>query len=126
VQPASGGGVVDFAAAPSSGGPVLQQVQLLRPGRYRLEGRSSGVEQPARSLPYWILMCRDGRELGRVALSSSMPDTGGNASGEETFSGEFTVPTNCPVQTLTLIVRPSDQITGVTGQIHRAQLAPVR
>lgn len=114
-----GGGNADFSAPPSTGGILLRQAQLLPPGRYRLQGRSSGVEQPENSLPYWMVTCIDGRELGRVNLPSTGP-----ASGE--FSGDFVVPGNCPVQTLLLMARSSDAIGGVTGRIEEVQLASAR
>lgn len=122
IQPRGQGGLVDFSVAPGTGGPVLQQIQMLPRGEYRLEGRSSGVEQPQQSLPYWVLTCQDGRELGRVSLRNAGAHS---TPAGEPFTGRFSVPANCPVQTLALIARPSDKVTGVTGQILRAQLMPV-
>lgn len=119
IQPGGNGGLLDFAASPSTGGTVLRQMQLLPSGTYRLEGHGSGIEQPERSLPYWILTCRDGRELGRVTMPNS-------AQGNGNFSGRFTVPSDCPVQTLSLVIRPTAEITGVSGQIDRVRLVPVR
>jgi hypothetical protein len=112
-------GVFYFSAAPGSGGTVLTQWQLLPPGEYRFEGRSSGIEQPERSRPYWALTCQGGQELGRVPLPSS---------GDKwaTFSGRFTVPSGCSVQILSLVVRPSDAIGGVAGQLNQARLLPAR
>lgn len=115
IQHGDQGGVFDFAVPPDLGGPLLRQVQMLLPGKYRLEGRSTGIEQPDSALPYWQLTCMDGRELGRVTVPAS-------ARANGLFAGEFVVPTNCPTQQLTLIARPSDQLSGVTGQIKRAQL----
>lgn len=117
ILPNETGGVVDFAAPSSVGGVVLKQMQMLPAGTYRLEGRSSGIEQPQRSLPYWSLTCTNGRELGRIIVPRS-----GQASS--VFTGLFRVPGNCPVQTLALIVRPSDEVGGVTGKIERALLEP--
>ncbi|WP_419807688.1 hypothetical protein [Sphingomonas sp.] len=112
------GGVVEFSAPASVGGPVLQQVQLLPGGTYRLSGHSDGIAQDERALPYWALTCRsDGRELGRVALANSSQAGG-------MFAGRLTVPANCPVQTLTLFAPASDAIGGTSGQIDRAVLAP--
>lgn len=106
----------DFSAPPSVGGPMLQQVQLLPAGRYQLDGKSAGIEQPERSQPYWVLTCRsDGRELGRVALPNSSTHGG-------RFTGSVTVPPDCLAQTLTLIARTSDEINGLAGQIEHAEL----
>lgn len=112
-------GAADFGVPPSTGGVLLKQMQLLPPGIYRLEGRSRGIEQAPRALPYWTLSCQDGREAGRVVVPNSTVAQG-------VFEGRVTVPRDCPVQTLALVARPSDQITGLSGQIDRARLAPAR
>lgn len=109
------GGVFDFAAPTSVGGPLLQQLEVLPPGTYRLEGQSSGINQSEQSLPYWVLTCRDGRELGRVVVPNS--DRFGGV-----FRGQINVPASCPAQTLALVARPSDDISGTTGQISRIHL----
>jgi len=113
------GGRLDFSAAPGASSVVLQQMQMLPAGAYRLEGHGSGIEQPEQSRPYWVLTCRNGRELGRIPI----PNLSQNAG---VFAGRFDVPVQgCPVQTLSLMVRPSDEVSGVAGQIDRIQLAPV-
>ncbi len=109
-------GLMDFSAPPGASGILLQQTQLLLPGTYRLQGRSAGIDQPDRTLPYWSLTCQDGRELGRVTV----PRTG---SGNGAFAGEFTVPAGCVQQELTLTARASDKISGVSGQILEARLS---
>lgn len=118
IQQGGDGGLVHFSAASGAGGTVLRQMQLLPPGDYRLEGRSNGVDQPEHSRPYWALTCRGGQELGRVPLPNS---------GDEwdSFTGRFTVPSDCPIQTLALVVRASDALSGVQGQIGTAQLVPL-
>lgn len=113
------GGILDFAVPPTIGGTLVSQTQLLPPGTYRLEGRSTGIDQPDRSRPYWMLRCRNGRELGRVPVPNSNQDNG-------RFVGEFTVPADCPEQTLVLVARATDAIAGVLGQIDRAALVPVQ
>ncbi|MBX3594744.1 hypothetical protein [Sphingomonas sp.] len=109
------GGVFEYSAPTGVGGPVLQQILLLPPGKYRLEGRSAGIDQPDDALPYFQLKCREGAELGRIAVSRSA-----TMSGD--FSGSVTVPARCPVQSLTLQIRPSDAIAGASGQILRVAL----
>lgn len=113
------GGYLEFSAPPSASAVVATQTQLLPPGRYRLVGTSLGIDQPARSQPYWALNCRGGAELGRVSVPNSVRE-------ERRFSGEFTVPSNCPVQTLSLVVRASDKASGVFGQITQAQIIPAQ
>jgi len=118
IQRGEDGGVVHFSAGSGAGGTVLRQMQLLPPGLYRIEGRSRGIDQPEYSRPYWALTCHDGQELGRVPLPSS-GDT------PASFTGRFRVPSECPVQTLSLVVRASDAIAGIQGQIDTVQLVPV-
>lgn len=118
IQRTKDGGAFEFSAPAAIGGPVLQQVQLLSAGTYRLAGHSDGIEQDVRALPYWTLTCRgDGRELGRVAIPNS-------AQAGGAFAGMLTVPANCPVQMLALYVQASDEIGGSSGQINRLELTP--
>lgn len=113
-------GVLEFSAPPSVGGPVVRQMQLLPPGEYSLSGLSGGIDQVASSLPYWTLTCQsDGRDLGRVDVPRS-------AQAGGAFRGTFRVPSDCAVQSLTLIARPSETMAGVTGQLRRVQMVPVR
>ena len=86
------------------------------------DGRSLSyrdIEQIDSALPYWLLSCSSGTELGRVTVTSS-----NRASGR--FSGVLNVPARCPVQYLTLVVRPSEQVEGVVGQINTVILRPAR
>lgn len=119
IQRGERGGVFDFSAPASIGGPVLQQVQMLPPGSYQIEGHSAGIDQPEGSRPYWALVCRSGSELGRTSLPNS-------AQADGRFAGTFTVPASCPVQVLMLILRPSDAMAGLSGQIDLVQLTPAR
>lgn len=119
IQRGDTGGIFDFSAPASVGGPMLRQMQLLPPGDYVLQGHSLGIDQPDGARPYWTLTCQDGRELGRVELPNSA-QAGGN------FAGRLRVPAGCPVQYLSLIARSSDAVAGVSGQIDRVQLAPAR
>lgn len=118
IQRGDKGGVFDFAAPASLGGVLLQQVQLLSPGSYRIEGHSLNIDQPDSSRPYWVLSCQNGRELGRVVMPNS-------AQANGTFAGRFTVPAGCPIQTLALVARPSDAVSGVSGQIDQLRLYPL-
>lgn len=119
IQNEPNGGVFDFAVPATIGGVLLQQAQVLPPGRYRLSGRSAEIEQEASSRPYWTLVCSGGQEAGRLDLPNS--STGGGI-----FSGDFVVGPNCPVQYLRLIARPSSSTGGVTGRIERVALMPVK
>ncbi|TKD51877.1 hypothetical protein [Sphingomonas baiyangensis] len=117
IQPTEDGGIVDFAVPATVSGIVLQQAQLLPPGRYALAGASAGIDQLSDARPYWQLVCTDGRELGRVELPNSSANDG-------RFAGGFTVDAACPAQMLRLVARASTAVGGVTGQITRAALTP--
>lgn len=119
IQRSEGGGLVDFAAPASVGGPLLQQLQLMPPGEYSLVGHSIGIDQPEEGRPYWTLVCVNGRELGRVVVPNSSESNGN-------FAGRFSVPADCPSQTLILVARPSDAVGGLSGQIDRVRLNPAR
>lgn len=118
IQRGDRGGAFEFSAPASVGGRLLQQLQLLPPGGYRLDGRGTGVEGSSGAQVYWVLTCEDLREIGRVVLSDPM-----RADGR--FAGRFDVPPDCPTQTLTLVAQPSNAVSGLSGRIDRARLVPV-
>jgi hypothetical protein len=100
-------GVLDVQASPTVGGVAAKQLQLLPPGRYRLSTRVRNVAQPAESRPYWSVVCASGRALSRVPV--------GNAEeAARTFAGEFTVPSDCAAQWLSLTIVPSDVPEGAS------------
>lgn len=111
-------GTFYFAAPPSVGGVLLQQVQFLPAGDYVLSGQVSGVDQVDDARPYWSLRCQDGRELGQIGVPNS-------AASAKDFSGKFHVPADCRFQTLALVARPSDAPGGLSGQINHVELTPV-
>lgn len=109
-------GVFEYAAPPGFGSTALTQAQMLSAGQYRLSGHASIPSLPKRFRPYWSLKCDDGRELERVMLP---------AGGEHrSFTGRLTVPANCPIQTLALVIRSTDRFEGVEGRIHDVHLVP--
>lgn len=109
------GGVVDFSVPTGHGGVLLRQMQMLPVGTYRLSGTAAGIDQPNASMPYWTLTCRDGRELGRVAINRLRQNA-------NSFAGRFDIPSGCPVQTLAFVARPTDGIAGVSGRINSVEL----
>lgn len=114
VQASAGGGRFDFTASTSTNGPMLKQVELLPPGDYVLEGTMTGIEGADDALPYWSLICRDGKELGRATI----PATG-------RFNATMHVGSDCPLQVLTLMARASDQSSSIAGQVTQVRLRPV-
>lgn len=111
------GGFLDFAVPAGTRATVVRQVQMLPLGNYQLQGRSRGIDQPDRSRPFWTVSCRGGSELARV----DVPNSG---EGAADFSYKFSVPLGCPVQTLLFVVRASDKISGVAGQIEYLEVVP--
>lgn len=104
------GGLVDIFVPAGVGGVVIEQMQMLPPGRYILRGISHGIDQPLQSAPYWSLTCRGGVEFGRIVVPNS-------AGRDGAFGGEFKVPSDCPVQNLALVARSSTKTSGLSGQI---------
>ena len=119
IQRGKTGGVFYFSAPASVGGTLIQQGQMLPAGTYRIAGNSVGIDQNDNARPFWTLRCQDGRELGRIDLPNS-------SQAQGSFEGKFAVPTGCPVQTLVLIARPSDAVGGLSGELTRVQVLPVR
>ena len=116
IQNSTHGGILDFSVPAGASGDLIKQLQLLPTGSYRLKGHSLNIDQTTGSLPYWVLRCsEDGRELGRVDVPNS-------AINEGIFTGQFTVPSNCPAQYLALVARTSDKLGGVSGQIDIVSL----
>ncbi|MES2290043.1 MAG: hypothetical protein V4530_09925 [Pseudomonadota bacterium] len=119
IQDAGQYGLFDFSAPAMVGGTLLQQLQLLPPGKYELVGHSIGIDQMANVRPYWRLACQDGRELGRIAIPNSS-DSGGN------FVGTLSVPEGCPIQILSMVAQPTEGLSGLSGQIDFVELYPVK
>ena len=117
IQSGNQDGIFDFSAPATVGGPLLQQLQLLPTGEYVIEGRTIDLEQVATARPYWVLICANGRELGRVEVPNSSVNGG-------VFRGRYTVREGCPAQYLRLVARPSNAIGGLSGQIDEVQLRP--
>lgn len=118
IQRGATNGVASLYAAPSVGGPLLSQAQVLPAGRYVFRGHSSGITLAREELPYWVLTCiSPARELGRIDVPNSAGDQG-------RFEGIFVVPPDCRAQSLTLVARPVSGTAGLNGQIDQAELAP--
>jgi hypothetical protein len=117
IQRARNGGVLDFAAPSMAGGPIIQQEQVLPLGHYTIRGHSVGIDHNAGGDAYWSLRCKGGAEIGVVNVPDSRQSHGN-------FFGRFEVPAGCPIQILSMVVRPSEDIAGISGQIDFVQLEP--
>jgi catechol 2,3-dioxygenase-like lactoylglutathione lyase family enzyme len=118
IQGGTDGGALDYFTPSTGGGVLLEQVQMLPPGSYRLTGRSAAIEATPDEAPYWTLTCVGGTELGRVNVPNSQINGGA-------FGGTFRVRGGCPVQVLALVVPSSDRVAGSSGQFNQLQLVPV-
>ncbi len=119
IQRGDQGNMLDFAVPPGIGGVLVRQMEMLPSGDYRIEGHSRAIDQSEASLPYWILTCSNGREVGRVSVLRS-------AQANGLFAGHFSVPADCPTQTLALVAKASDDVGGVAGQIDWIRVVPNR
>ena len=94
---------VAYASALFAGPPIHQSL-LLTPGRYRFDARARLNLESWRGLQ-WALYCRDeaGRETGQLFATDRLI----GLSDWKKLHNEFSVPANCPVQTLRLELAPS-------------------
>lgn len=115
---ASEGGAVELSIPATNGGELLSQLQYLPPGTYNLGGQSADIVQASAARLYWQLRCERGRELGRVNVLAPQQRAG-------RFAGRFSVPADCPIQRLSLIVRSNDATEVLTGRITEVRLVPV-
>lgn len=100
--------VLSYRAEPGRGGQVASQLLLLAPGKYRLTTTAASTAGDAP--PYWTLTCgeRGGAALARLDVLAQ--DRGTNGV-------DFTVPSDCAGQWLTLTVQPGGAAGGQTGAI---------
>lgn len=105
------GGALSFEVSPSIGGTIIQQMQHLPPGRYRLSGHSRIMQHDAADHLRWEIVCGDGRPLGRASLRSLEREP-------VVFATSFIVPpVNCGFQLLRLSALPTDNIEGISGEM---------
>ena len=91
--------ILEVSKVPSSSGTVANQALRLAPGSYRLAGSFDAPQGTDRSAYRWEIACTDGQPFAMVDLSEGQ--------GTQSYSKSFTVPANCPQQTLTLTARQS-------------------
>ncbi|MBN8816716.1 MAG: hypothetical protein J0J06_14870 [Sphingomonas sp.] len=113
--PGGRNGVLDYHLYPAVGGTTAKQFTFAPAGKIRLQSVVAESSQEVGEGPYWELKCADGRAIG--VLEIGKPRVAG-----QPYATELTVPGNCPVQLLSLIVRSSDDVQGATGQIDSVGL----
>jgi hypothetical protein len=112
------GRTLEYQLSPTISGAVVRQTTLLPAGKYRLQSVLMAASQDLSAGPYWDIKCADGRSIGTLEM-------GGPIEQPRGFSAEFTVPSRCAAQIFTLIVRPSDDIQGATGQLSSVSLSRI-
>ena len=108
---------LSYRAEPGRGGQVAAQLLLLAPGTYRLETAAASPGMRG-ATPYWSLTCgeRGSGSLARLDL----PVHGGARAGVE-----FTVPSGCAGQWLTLTLVPGEAPAGRPGAVRWISVRPV-
>lgn len=110
----AGRGGLEVEAEPGTAGIVVDQMQMLPAGRYRLEVDAGAVSDGGELV--WSLACRNGPELARIALP------GGPA--RRYAAPAFAVPDTCRVQQLGLAADASASGDALRGEIRRVVLGP--
>lgn len=97
-----------YRAAPANSGQVAAQLLVLPPGRYALATRTAATVTGA--APYWSLTC--GNERGAELARLDQPTT-----AQAIATAQFTVPSSCAGQWLTLSVRPAPDSSSQSGAV---------
>jgi tetratricopeptide (TPR) repeat protein len=105
---------LEIDAEPGTAGRVIEQLQLLPPGRYRLAVDAGSVSEGGGLV--WALDCRDGPNLARIAMPS--------APARRYATAPFTISASCRVQHLTLTVDASTSPSALHAEIGRVTVAP--
>lgn len=98
--PEGDGKVLAVNANSGADGVAASQAVRVAPGSYRISARSGGFGTDAAAAPILAVNCVTVQTPTPVARLSALSATG----GARTLSGRFTVPANCPFQTVSIIV----------------------
>jgi len=102
--------VLDYRLSPTVTATVVRQLIFLQAGKYRLDSVVVASSHSLNDGSFWQVTCQDGRQIGKLEM-------GGPVTTPRRFSTEIGVPPGCPVQSIVLIVRASDDVAGATGQL---------
>lgn len=105
---------LDVDAEAGTAGRVIEQLQLLPPGRYRLAVDAGPVSGGGGLV--WSLACRDGAELARIAMASG--------PGRRYATPAFAIPASCRVQQLTLAADASTSPDALHAGIRAVSVRP--
>lgn len=104
-----------FSAPMDWAGPVASQTLRLPPGRYRLIGSAYDLQLNEEERPYLALSCMRSLEEQRFDLPRS--DEDGRA-----FTWQFSIPTSCAFQSLSIVLRAGNTPDGVQGWIENMRI----
>lgn len=101
------------SASQEQGGPAAKILLRLQPGRYRVASQL-GERVPAELQPSWVIQCAvaDGAPVARLDV------------GYQERSLPFSIPTNCPAQWLTLVMRATSSPDGVQVAVKNVEILP--
>lgn len=112
------GGRIEVIVGPGSRSTVLNQMQLLPSGGYRLWGAGEVVAGDDLPTASWSVTCAGGRELARIPLRIL-------DELKLSFDGNLTITSDCPVQELRLDMSSAVGADGVTISLNTVRLEPV-
>lgn len=107
-------------AYPGAVGPMLRQVLLLAPGRYRLRLDRQADRAESLGAFRWRVACLDG---DRSAPPLDFAELGQPRGGWSTVEARFDVPAGCTAQTLTLEARALGMSDGTIARFDNVILA---
>ncbi|HEX8240188.1 MAG TPA: tetratricopeptide repeat protein [Allosphingosinicella sp.] len=96
---------------------LAEQVLALPPGRHTLRVVARSPNGISSGKIFWRLTCLPGgNAIGALDLAQAGADN-------RRFSADFTVPSGCPGQSLTLVAEPGDVATPINVEIARMEIA---
>ena len=116
-DPDSDGLFIDYYGRES--GDLASQTLVLSPGRYRFAYKAEGGRETSGSRLLWQIICLGGDGNALVSLPV------GTSRGPTTRGDEFTVPGNCPAQTLRLYGEAGEFPDEVRTTVQEIAISPM-
>jgi hypothetical protein len=113
---AGGRFALSLLATPGKSGPVVRQLLLLQPGRYRIDLRSGALSDDPAGRPHITMRCA--ANAGRILTSATVD--------RAVFSAAFTIPSGCTGQWLEFSIGASPLDDGKVAWIDDVSVKPVQ